>query len=291
MAAKGSLPKAAEEEEEVLYRVVDGVAIISLNRPLRLNALTRSLSQAFVTKILRASASRDVSVIILTGQGRGFCSGADLKDRTSHAPEEGVTAGEMTYQTITQYFKPMILAVRNCQKLVIGAINGGAVGAGAALALACDLRVMSSDSYLLLAFINIGLVPDAGISYFLSRQVGYSKALELALGGEPISAQGCLSLGLTNKVVEPEKLLSGTLEWAKKLASKPRFASKLTKEAIHFSTHNALSDTIEYEARLQQFCRENSDHTEGVVAFLEKRKPSFHNQDTKIPGGILAARL
>ena len=161
------------------------------------------------------------------------------------------------------------------KKPIIGAINGTAAGVGAAFALACDFRVMSKKSGLLYAFINIGLGPDGGASWLLTRQVGYSKALEIAVGGEKILGEECLKLGLTNKLVDEENILSEAKKWGKKLSEKPTLAIGITKQDMFFSMDNDLNDSIAFEAEKQILAFKSNDLMEGVTAFLEKRKPKF----------------
>jgi 2-(1,2-epoxy-1,2-dihydrophenyl)acetyl-CoA isomerase len=161
---------------------------------------------------------------------------------------------------------------------VIAAINGTAAGAGAALALACDLRVMATDATLLMAFSNVGLVPDAGATWFLMRLVGYSRAYEIAIEGERILAHRCLEWGLTNKVVPAEALLDETMTWAQKLAARPTLALGLTKHALNHAADHNLASTIEFEARLQKQTISSHDHMEGVTAFLQKREPEFQGK-------------
>ena len=163
----------------------------------------------------------------------------------------------------------------NLNKPIIGAINGTAAGVGAAFALACDLRVMSDKSAILYAFVNIGLGPDGGASWLLSRQVGYSKAFEIAISGKKIMGSECLELGLTNKVVENEKIVNEAIDWAKELAKRPTLAIGITKEDIVHSMNNDLDSTISFEAERQVLAFKSHDLKEGVAAFIEKRKPNF----------------
>tara|TARA_Y100000994_G_C15567849_1_gene391149 strand:- start:334 stop:849 length:516 start_codon:yes stop_codon:yes gene_type:complete len=166
----------------------------------------------------------------------------------------------------------------NLNKPIIGAINGTAAGVGAAFALACDLRVMSEKSAILFAFINIGLGPDGGASWLLSRQVGYSKAFEIAISGKKVLGQQCLELGLTNRVVENEKILENAINWAKELANRPTLAIGITKQDIVYSMNNDLDSTIAFEAEQQVSAFKSHDLKEGVTAFIEKRKPNFRGK-------------
>jgi 2-(1,2-epoxy-1,2-dihydrophenyl)acetyl-CoA isomerase len=172
-------------------------------------------------------------------------------------------------------YQPMMTQIMAMPKPVIAAINGVAAGAGASLALACDLRVMADDASILMAFSNIALIPDAGATWFLARMIGYGRAYEIAAEGERVSAERCLELGLTNKVVPAAQLLEISLAWAQRLAQRPTLALGLTKQALQFSQLNDLSAAIEYEARLQKQTIPSYDFGEGVLAFMQKRKPAF----------------
>jgi 2-(1,2-epoxy-1,2-dihydrophenyl)acetyl-CoA isomerase len=176
------------------------------------------------------------------------------------------------------FYKPAILRLCTVAKPVIGAINGAAAGAGAALALACDLRILGDDAYLLMAFSNIGLVPDAGASWFLARQVGYSRAYQLAIEGERIPAGRCLELGLANRIAPAADLVSAAQEWAQRLAARPTVALGLTKRAMHEAAVRDLEDLIHLEADLQAVAVTTADHREGVAAFLAKRTPQFQGR-------------
>ncbi len=253
----------------VLYQTDGAVATITLNRPDRLNAITDAML-AELGKALKAAARDDaVRAVLLTGAGRGFCAGQDL------VAFEGGTADNTVYNHLTRHYHPVILQFQRLEKPVIAAINGVAAGAGASLALACDLRIMSTQGIFLQAFSNIGLIPDAGSTWFLVRLVGYSRAFEIAIEGEKIPAERCLQLGLVNRLAEPESLLSEARAWAEKLAQRPSFALGLTKRAMHRALNRTLAESLEYEAHLQQLAAQSEDFAEGVQAFLEKRPPVF----------------
>lgn len=253
----------------VRYDLDGAVALITLNRPERRNALDQSTITGLTEAFTAARDAGEVRAIVLTGAGKGFCSGADLSvfaDRPS--PEE-------VYEYLVTFYQPLMQLISTIEKPVIGAINGMAAGAGAGLALACDLRVMANDGALLQAFSNIGLVPDAGASWFFARLLGYSRAYELTIQGEPIPAARCLDLGLTNRVATAATLLPEALAWATKLAQRPTLALGLTKRALYHALQHDLASTIEYEAQLQKQTIVSEDHREGVAAFLEKRAPQF----------------
>jgi len=222
-------------------------------------------------------------VVILTANGKNFCAGADLT-----GTDQSEDLGKWVYKAGIEFYRPLIESITQCDKIVIGAINGAAAGAGSGVAMACDLRVMDEDSYILQAFINIALVPDAGATHFLVRQIGYAKALELCLGGKPISSKQCLELGLTNKVVKKGELLKATREWAEELANKSAAATSLTKNVLKFAVENNLHDSAEYEFRIQQFLVGGNENLECVSAFFDKRKPTLTHNRPSIPGGIIS---
>jgi len=258
-----------------LYSVKNKIATITLNRPKAFNALNSTLLRAIAENVDRAVKDNTVRAIIITGSGKAFCAGADLRDQPIESYGEPTKDGLYIYDRLMSEYKPMIDSIVNSPKLVIGALNGVAAGAGASLALACDLRIMSEEAYLLQAFINIGLVPDAGSTFFLTRQIGYAKALELSVEGKPIPSSLCMELGLTNKVVPADQLINVAQQWAEDLSAKSTFAIGLLKKAMQHGMVKPLSEAFEYEARMQQFARVSDGFTEGVTAFYQKRKPDF----------------
>lgn len=258
--------------ETVLYEVQDTVATITLNRPAKRNALDAALMRDLRAALGQAAADARLRAILLTGAGEGFCAGADLSSfQTRPTPDE-------VYDSILHSLGPLATAIVEMPKPVIAAINGVAAGAGASLALACDLRVMAHDAALLMAFSNIGLVPDAGATWLLVRQIGYGLAFEFAAEGDRLAAGRCLELGLTNKVVPADNLHDIALAWAKKLARRPTLALSLTKQALHHAQLSALAAAIEFEARMQQQAYQSADFAEGVAAFLQKRPPEFQGR-------------
>ena len=256
-------------EKAVLYNISAGVAIITLNRPDRYNAVNQDLVDGISESLNRAKEDKSVRAIVLTGAGKGFCAGADMT-----VFGEAVTPEQRRDYIIDQY-QPLMRQFFNLNKPIIGAINGTAAGVGAAFALACDLRVMSDKSAILYAFVNIGLGPDGGASWLLSRQVGYSKAFEIAISGKKVMGQECLELGLTNKIVKNEEIVNDAINWAKELAKRPTLAIGITKEDIVHSMNHDLDSTIAFEAQRQVLAFKSYDLKEGVTAFVEKRKPKF----------------
>lgn len=253
-------------EPTILYQRDDNVATITLNRPERRNALTSAMLDELNRTVDQAGGDESVRAVVITGAGKGFCAGQEL------AELDGTLD---VHRLLTERYQPLILHLCQIPKPVIAAVNGVAAGAGVALALACDLRVMADDASLFSAFINIGLVPDAGTTYFLARQVGYSRALEIAISGERLGAERALALGLTNRVVPATELLASAQAWAAQLAQRPTLAIGLTKQLLHAALIHDLPTLLAQEAAQQAAVAATTDHQEGMAAFREKRTPCF----------------
>ena len=256
--------------QEVQYRVLNGVATITLDRPDATNSLTRQMRNEISELISKSSMDDSVRIIVIEGSGRAFCAGQNL--------EEGAPPGEPTKTLLEEEYKPLIMAIDQCDKIVIASINGACAGVGTALALACDLVVMADDAYMYQAFIAIGLVPDGGACWQLVQQLGYRKALELAIEGDKIQATTCMKLGLANRVVAKEELQLETQNWAEKLAKQAPLAVTATKKAMKNAQGLNLADTIMMEAEVQGRMTETNDAQEAVKAFLEKRTPVFEGR-------------
>ncbi len=253
----------------VLYRQEDNIAVITLNRPERRNAISDDLVYALADAMDRVAGEETVRAVVLNGNGAGFCAGADMENFLKGVtPKEGRDYIVRMYQPLWEKFLAL-------PKPIIGAINGVAAGAGASLALACDLRIMADDASILYAFINIGLGPDAGGSWFLARQVGYSRAFEIAIEGKRVSADRCLELGLANRVVPSDMLQDSAMKWARHLAVRPTLAIGITKHDMQKAMLADLSETIAFEAEQQMKAFASHDLQEGVQAFLQKRKANF----------------
>ena len=254
----------------LLYDVKDRIATLTLNRPERLNALGDTLREDFYDAITKAADDPDVGVMVVTGAGRGFCSGGDVKSMNERV-QTGATAPVM------EKFAPIrdraILAMRDCPKPIIAAINGPAAGAGFNLALACDMRIASTAARFSQAFVKRGIGPDWGGSWFLPRIVGTAKANELILTGDTIDAAEALRLGIVNSVVAPEELMPAAYKLAGKIAAGPPVAIALSKRAIYHNLEVDLRAGLEFETFAQNLCRETEDSKEGARAFVEKRAP------------------
>ena len=252
----------------VLFKKDEDIAIVTLNRPDKYNAVNDDLVDGLNKAIAKVQKDDSIRAMVLTGAGKGFCSGADMNTFGNITPDEG-----RTYLTNT--YGPLMRNLTTLKKPIIAAINGTAAGVGASIALACDFRVMSENSGLLYAFINIGLGPDGGASWLLARQVGYSRALQIAVEGKKIKGDECHKLGLTNKLVENDAIVTTAIDWAHQIAKLPTLAVGITKEDMFHAMDHDLYSTIAYEAERQTAAFASHDLVEGVSAFLQKRKPKF----------------
>jgi len=257
--------------ETILSETVDGVLTLTLNRPDVLNAVTDTMLAELQDALRSAERNAAVRCIVLTGAGRGFCAGQDLNARSAAADGRRVSVGEH----LRHGYNPLVQRIRGIEKPVIAAVNGVAAGAGANLALACDLRIASETASFVQAFVKIGLVPDSGGTVFLPMLVGYAKAAELAFTGDRIGAEESLRLGLVNQVVPAAALMQTTHTLAARLAALPTRAIGLTKRAFNRAMIPNLDAILDYEADMQDLASRTTDHTEGVAAFLEKRVPTF----------------
>lgn len=250
----------------IKYHIHNGVAWITLNRPEKLNAFIEAMNREVQLALKMSNSNDEVRCIVITGEGRSFCSGQDL---------EGVT-DEMDHgNVIRTRYAPMMKQLASTEKPVVAAINGVAAGAGLSLALACDFRLMSEKASMIQAFIHVGLVPDSGNLYYLPRLIGHAKALELAILGEKISALEAKEYGLVTKVISLENWTEETTVFAEKLANLPTTAIGLIKRSLHNSWNTTFDEYLEKEAQYQRIAGLTEDHKEGVTAFIEKRKATF----------------
>lgn len=254
--------------ETILYNVEEGVLTITLNRPDVLNAFNRKMTDELQDAFKKAERDPQVRCIVLTGAGRAFSSGEDLKSRSAEGDSDFGS-------TLRQRYNPLVSKMRNIEKPVLGSINGVAAGAGCSIALACDLRIASEKARFTEVFVRVGLVPDSGSSFLLPRLVGLGKALEMAFLGDEMGAEEALRTGLVNRVVPAEELESATRELALRLAKAPTKAIGLSKRAINRALTMDLDQALDYEVYGQETAGASEDHKEGIAAFLEKRTPNF----------------
>ncbi len=258
--------------ETIVSEKQEGVATISLNRPKVLNAFNGRMHEEVHEALDRATEDDEVRCLVLRGEGRGFSAGADLKgeDLSSQNGEEP-DLGEYLRNT----YSHTIMKLVEMEKPVVASLHGSVYGAGMGIALACDLRVAAESAKFSVAFVKIGLIPDAGVSFFLPRLIGLGRAMELAMLGEAVDAAEAHRIGLVNKVVDEEDLARETAALASYLAGMPTKTLARIKQTLHGSFENDLATALEREAEGQTACGHTADHKEGVAAFFEKREAHF----------------
>ncbi len=247
----------------------DAIALITLDRPKALNAFNGAMRADFLDAIAKASANPAIRAVVVTGAGRGFCAGADVTD---------VQEGRNVEDILNAEYAAFLTVIRTCEKPVIAAINGPAAGIGMTTALTCDLKVMAEDAYLMPAFANIGLVPDGGLSWLMTQEMGYSRAYQAAIEAEKISSEKSLAYGLVNRVVANGEAVDEALRWAEELCERAPIATALTKRAFRAAAHAGLPAAAATEAQLQRTAMASDDCKEGIVALMQKRKPVFKGQ-------------
>jgi 2-(1,2-epoxy-1,2-dihydrophenyl)acetyl-CoA isomerase len=255
------------EHETIIYEKADGVATITLNRPQALNAFVPQMNKEVLEALKDGDRDAAVRCVVVTGAGRAFCAGQDLKGRT---PGQKGSLGS----SLRERYNPMIRQIRQMETIVIAAVNGVAAGAGCNLALSCDLRVASEEARFIQSFVRVGLAPDSGGSFILPRLVGLSKAMELLLLGDTVDAQEAQRIGLVAKVFAAAEFATSTKQIAERVARAPRGVG-LIKRAVNHAMLSGLEADLEYEAHLQEIAGRSADYDEGVRAFLEKRPPVF----------------
>jgi 2-(1,2-epoxy-1,2-dihydrophenyl)acetyl-CoA isomerase len=258
-----------EVEQHVVVRIHDGVGLIQLNRPEKMNAigaLTRKQLGDAIKKVERDDAVR---VVVVTGSGRAFCSGADVTEMAQG--DGGMRTAEDVGNVLRNEYMPMLTRLRTMPKPVIAAMNGPAVGIGASYALACDIRIATPEAYILEAFVNIGLAPDGGVSWLLPRLVGTGIAYEMFFTGKPLQAVDAHRLGVINKLVPADRLETEVRELAGHLAAQPKGAMAGAKRAVTHALESTYEEALEFESYLQEAQAASSEFAEGVQAFLAKR--------------------
>jgi len=247
---------------------------IELNRPQVMNAWDQDLGVDLLAAVRHAEQDADVRVVVISGAGRAFSAGADLKAGFERDPSGRPAVGEV----LRERYHPIITTIRRMPKPVLAAVNGPAVGIGCSLALACDLVVVSASAYLALAFVNIGLVPDGGSSLFVPARVAHARASEMALLGEPVPAQRALDWGLVNRVFADDAFAREVDALAERLARGPTRSYAASKRALNASVYGRLDEQLELEAAIQEEMAASEDFAEGVRAFLEKRPAQFRGR-------------
>jgi len=261
----------ADPAAEVLLAVDGAVATITLNRPAALNALTIRMKEHLLSTIEAVAAAPTVGAIVLTGAGRAFCAGQDLRERL----EPGAPPLD---EELALRYNPIVRALRAAPQPVIAAINGVAAGAGASLALACDLRIAAEGASFVLAFGAIGLVPDSGATWMLPRLVGSARAAEIAFLGDPLAAADAQRLGLISRVVPADDLAAAAAAMAARVAARAFGATAATKRLLGAAFDEDLETALAGEAAAQASAGAHPDHAEGIAAFMEKRSPRFSRE-------------
>jgi 2-(1,2-epoxy-1,2-dihydrophenyl)acetyl-CoA isomerase len=258
---------------EVRYETSGAVATITLDRTAALNALTVAVKVELLAALRRAGEDHGVRAVVLTGAGRAFCVGQDLREHV-----DGLEAGDRDLSTVTEHYNPIVEAIAALPKPVIAAVNGTAAGAGAALAFACDVRIAAADASFLMAFARVGLGPDSGASWTLQRLVGSGRAAAMLMLAEPVAAAQALEMGLVSMVVPTEDLVAIAGELAAKLAAGPTVAYAAIKETLAYSASHSLVEGLAKEAEMQARCGHTTDHRNAVEAFLAKQPATFMGQ-------------
>jgi 2-(1,2-epoxy-1,2-dihydrophenyl)acetyl-CoA isomerase len=258
----------------VQYEVSGGVARVLLNRPDALNALTTTMKEALREALDRAASDRDVRAVLLTGAGRAFCVGQDLRE---HA-EALASGGAAALDTVRRHYNPIVTCITTMAKPVVAAVNGVAAGAGASFAFACDFRIAAESARFQMAFARIGLTADSGASWTLPRLVGAARATELLMLADPVDAKQALDLGLVNQVVGDSELGERARGFAEKLAAGPTLAYAAIKEALSYGAGHSLPETLEVEAGLQARCGATGDHRSATESFVAKRQVQFQGR-------------
>lgn len=259
--------------QNIIFSLDNGIARVTLNRPDRLNSFNAEMHLELRDALARTRDGH-TRVLLLTGAGRGFCAGQDLADRNVSAGSEPVDLGH----TIETYYMPLILGLRALEMPVICAVNGVAAGAGASIALGCDLVIAARSASFIQAFSKIGLIPDAGGTWVLPRLVGTARAMGLAMLGDKLSAEQAADWGLIWKCVDDDKLMAEAEKLAAHFSTAPTRGLALTKRALYASSGNSLEQQLELERSLQRELGFGNDYREGVAAFMEKRSPNFRGE-------------
>lgn len=251
--------------------LANGIFTVTLNRPDKLNSFNFEMADQIKETLMEAESNEEVRCVLLTGTGRAFCAGQDLAEATEVSKDPDRDLSEIVYHT----YIPIIKGIRELEKPVVCAVNGTAVGAGANIALACDIVIASEDANFIQSFSQIGLIPDSGGTYILPRLIGLARATALTFLGEKVSAKEAVEMGMIWKSYPADSFMEEAKAVASKLAKMPTRGFGLTKRAFNAGFSNSLEEQMKLEAKLQAEAGETHDYNEGVQAFLEKRKPEF----------------
>jgi len=260
--------------ESIQFKIENGIALLTLSRPDRLNSFTQAMHLEVRDALDKLQADRSVRVLVLTGAGRGFCAGQDLSDRAVDPGAPSVDLGE----SVEKFYAPLVLTLKNLPMPVICAVNGVAAGAGANLALACDIVLAAKSASFIEAFSKLGLIPDTGGTWHLPRLIGHARAMGLALLGEKLSAEKAEEWGLIWRCVPDEALMGEALAMAEHFAAAPTKGLAFTKRAIQASYTNTLEDQLQLEAGMMRELGYSHDYREGVAAFMAKRPAQFKGE-------------
>src|SRR6202140_3118474 len=255
-------------EQHVAVHITDGVGLIQLNRPEKMNAIGALTRKQLGDAIKQVERDENVRVVVLTGSGRAFCSGADV---TEMVGEGGMRTPKDVGDVLRNEYMPMLTRLRTMPKPVIAAMNGPAVGIGASYALACDIRIATPEAYILEAFVNIGLAPDGGVSWLLPRLAGTGVAYEMFFTGKPLAAADAHRLGVINRLVAADRLEPEVRELAAQLAAQPRQAMAAAKRAVNHALESSYEEALEFESYLQEAQAGSQEFVDGVQAFMARR--------------------
>lgn len=273
MSSQASPPEPMADASPVTYAIDHGVATVTMNRPRAMNALDHSARELLRDTLADAAHDPDVRAVVVTGAGRAFCVGQDLREHVTSLAEK---SNADLWAIVPQHYAPIAHTIAAMRKPVIAAVNGVAAGAGASIALACDLRVFADSAGLNTAFVGIGLSCDTGISWTLPRIVGAGRAADLLLLPRTVGAEEALALGIANRVVPAAELGSATMELAHALAAGPTIAYASVKEAIAYGATHSFDEALAFEGELMARTGATEDHRNAVASFMAKEPPEFH---------------